>query len=68
MPITAFTIGVSRTINLGNFESLRVESSITWELSADQGVEQQKELAQVQLRGLLEQTYKQYAADKKKSA
>ena len=58
MPITAFTVGTSRTINLGNFESLRFEASVTYELEPDgPPLEKYKELAQVELRKLMEETY-----------
>ena len=29
MPITQFSVGASRTKNLGNFESLRIEATVT---------------------------------------
>lgn len=68
MSISQFTIGVSRTMNLGNFESLRVEASITWDLDSNDGngIEMAKAKAQTQLRQLLEETYRNY--EKKKSA
>ena len=34
MPIKQFSIGFSRTINLGNYESARVEASVTIETEA----------------------------------
>jgi hypothetical protein len=59
MPITAFSVGASRTINLGNFESLRVEASVTYELEPDgPPLEKYKDLAQGELRKLLEDTYR----------
>lgn len=68
MSIKQFTIGVSRTMNLGNFESLRVEAAITWDLDPNDGngIEMAKAKAQTQLRQLLEETYRNY--EKKKSA
>ena len=68
MPLTEFTIGVSRTINLGNFESLRIEASVRWDLEDTDNptsVARQKQLAQAELRNLLELTYKNYEAKKK---
>lgn len=56
--MTQFTIGCSRTINLGNFESMRVEASVTFTLSDDDEPETKKIEAQQELRALLEQTYK----------
>ena len=67
--ITQFSIGCSRTINLGNFESLRVEASITIDCPEDGDFPQMKIGAQTQLRQLLEDTYKaqhQDQQDKKK--
>lgn len=58
MPITAFSVGASRTINLGNFESLRVEANVTMEVPKDGAAEMLHERAQTELRLLLEQTYK----------
>ena len=59
MKIEQFVIGVSRTINLGNFESLRVEASITVNPETD-SLELAKAQAQTQLRQLLEETYRSY--------
>jgi hypothetical protein len=67
--ITQFNIGCSRTVNLGNFESLRVEASITVDCPEDGDFLQMKLAAQSQLRQLLEETYRaQYEDRKKKSA
>jgi hypothetical protein len=56
--ITQFTIGFSRTINLGNFESCRVESSVTVAVSEESAdMPAHVEAAQVELRRLLEETY-----------
>ena len=67
--ITQFTVGCSRTINLGNFESLRVEATIRVDCPEDGDFPQMKIGAQTQLRQLLEDTYKaQYDDRKKKSA
>lgn len=65
MKIESFTIGVSRTINLGNFESLRVEAQLTVNPDTE-SLELAKAQAQQQLRQLLEETYRSY--EKKKSA
>jgi hypothetical protein len=63
MAIKEFTIGVSKTINLGNFQSYRVEASIVWEvkdtaIAAGLSYDEQTTAAQNDLRNLLEQTFK----------
>jgi hypothetical protein len=65
--ISQFSIGTSRTINLGNFESLRLEASITVDCPEDGDFPQMKIAAQEQLRHLLEETYKAQHADRKKN-
>jgi hypothetical protein len=54
-----FTIGCSRTINLGNYESLRIEASVTIAVDENNVGEfpQIKRDAQAELRRLLEETY-----------
>jgi hypothetical protein len=60
--ISQFSVGCSRTINLGNFESLRIEATITF--NVPEGAQDDnrfvvlKETAQVELRQLLEDTYR----------
>lgn len=64
-----FTIGFSRTINLGNFESCRVEATITTGLPPDVKAEEYDRLlgaAQAELRRLLVETYKAQYDDRKK--
>lgn len=56
--IKQFTIGFSRTINLGNFESARVEASVVLEVEPDHNLELLKDAAQMQLRDLLERTWR----------
>ena len=58
MAIKQFTIGVSKTINLGNFQSYRVEASVTVDLDPNLTNRQQMDTAQQELRNLLEATYK----------
>lgn len=64
-----FTIGFGRTINLGNFNSARVEASITTALPENVSAEEYDRLhqaAQVELRNLMVATYKaQYEAHTK---
>ena len=61
--IKSFKVGCSRTINLGNFESIRVEAQIEIEVepeaSENTSVWQAHRIsAQTELRSLLEDTYK----------
>jgi hypothetical protein len=63
--IKEFSVGCSRTINLGNFESLRVEASVTIEVPETGDLQSLKDAAQVELRALLEDTYR---AQHKRSA
>ena len=56
-----FTVGFGRTINLGNFNSARVEASLTTALPDKVTATEYDvlcEAAQVELRNLLEQTYR----------
>lgn len=66
--ISQFTVGMSRTFNLGNFESLRIEGSITVDLNEGESLADAKAQAQQDLRTLMEQTYKAQHADRKKAA
>jgi hypothetical protein len=68
--VTQFTVACSRTINIGNFESVRVEASVTITVpqNGGQALESLKEMAQAELRNLLEQTYRQQYSDRKKLA
>lgn len=65
--ITQFTVGTSRTINLGNFESLRIEASVTI-VVGDDDYEQTVKQAQAELRLLLEETYRAQARKNGKAA
>ena len=61
--ITEFRIGCSKTINLGNFENIRVEASITVSPEEADHVSEAswdacRVAAQSDLRRLLEQTYR----------
>ena len=68
--ITQFSIGCSRTINLGNFESLRVEASVVMDVlendSSPSGRKELSEIAQAELRRLMEETYRAWDPKKKK--
>jgi hypothetical protein len=64
--IKQFSVGFSRTVNLGNFESARVEAQITIDVDEDVTFQQQVNAAQTELRLLLEDTWKsQLRKDKK---
>ena len=58
MAISEIRVGYSRTINLGNFESARVEASVTVDIPAGADPSEFKQNAQVELRELLEETWK----------
>ena len=55
--ITEFRVACSRTLNLGNFQSAKIEASVTVALGDDDDFPQQKLAAQKELRRLLEETY-----------
>ena len=66
--ITEFRIGCSKTINLGNFQNIRVEAAVTVAVdsldhSTDARWVRAHEGAQEELRRLLEQTYKTQLKD-----
>lgn len=59
--ITQFTIACSKTINLGNFQNIKIEAQVVVQVpdSADNDAYQQlKREAQAELTRLLEETYK----------
>jgi hypothetical protein len=58
MAIKEITIGFSRTVNLGNYESARVEASLKWEVEGDlNSWDEYMTHLQQELRVLLENTY-----------
>jgi hypothetical protein len=57
MAIKEITIGFARTVNLGNYESARVEASVTAELDKDWKLDTQIDGLQIELKGLLEKTW-----------
>ncbi len=57
MIINEIRIGIARTINLGNFESLRVEGSVTATIPEGDDLAAAKRSLQTELRMLLEETY-----------
>jgi hypothetical protein len=69
--IKQFTIGYSRTVNLGNFQSARVEAQVTYELGGIDRFETMdsvREYVQVELRRLMEDTWQaQHRVNKQES-
>ena len=68
MTISQFSVGTSRTINLGNFESLRIEASVTLDVDLSTDLVTLRSEAQKVLRQLLEDTYNAQHAERKKVA
>lgn len=56
--ITEFSIGCSKTINLGNYQSIRIEASVTATMDPGESLADASAAAQQELRQLLEDTYK----------
>lgn len=56
--VKEFTIGCSKTINQGNFNSLRVEFSVTVAVMEGEDWQQLAAQAQVDLRNKLNETYR----------
>lgn len=56
--ISEIRVGAARTINLGNFESLRIEASVTMAVGPHDNLSLLKVRAQTELRSILEETYR----------
>jgi len=56
--ITEFRIGCSHTVNLGNFNSIRIEASLTVAVPEGDDYQALCDRAQTALRELLEDTYR----------
>jgi hypothetical protein len=56
--ITRFQIGCSHTVNLGNFNSIRVECSLTVDVPEGDDYQVLADKAQKELRELLEETWR----------
>jgi hypothetical protein len=67
MALKEFSIGFSRTINLGRYESARVEASVTYIMEGTQLTEAVLDAAEVELRSLLEKTWKEQMKNGNKS-
>ena len=57
MKVKECTFGVARTINLGNYESLRLEHSVTVELSDGETVQHVRDEAFEQMRQTINAEY-----------
>lgn len=57
MRVKECTFGVARTINLGNYESLRLEHSVTVELSDGETVAEVRDAAFEQMRETINAEY-----------
>ncbi len=64
MKLKEFRIGVAKTINLGNYESLRVEAQVVYEVSENDELKDISSTAQAELRYLLAKTYREQYAKK----
>jgi hypothetical protein len=65
-----FTVGAAHTINLGHYESMRVEASVTFSVPEDEEtgpgqLDTIRRSAQIELRSLLEETYKAQKRERK---
>ena len=56
--IKSFSIAAAHTLNLGNYQSFRIEASLEIEVPEGDDYEVLKDRAQTELRRLLEETYK----------
>jgi hypothetical protein len=56
--ITEFRIGCAKTINLGNYQSIRVEASVTVAVPEGDDFDVLRQKAQGELKTLLEDTYR----------
>jgi hypothetical protein len=57
MAIKEITIGFARTVNLGNYESARVEASVKWEAEDDLTWDKYMAHLQEELSDLLKKTW-----------
>ena len=56
--IKQFSIAAAHTLNLGNYQSFRIEASLTVEVPEGDDFEVLRDKAQTELRRLLEETYR----------
>ena len=62
MAIKQFSVGASKTVNLGDYNSVRVEASIVYELAEGDDYYTQRERMMDALKSQLEATYKSQMA------
>ena len=58
MPISEFHLSVNRTINLGNYENLKIEASVKVSLAEGDDHATLRKEARAELRSLLEDAYR----------
>ena len=58
MPISEFTISVGRTINMENYENLKIDASVKVQLAEGDVYKTVRDEARVELRSLLEDAYR----------
>jgi hypothetical protein len=56
--ITEFRVGFCRTVNLGNYESAKIEAAVTVQIDDLDDLAEVRAEAQLELRALLEETWK----------
>jgi hypothetical protein len=66
MKITEIGISVSRTFNLGNFESLRVESNASASVEDESEIDAARAALLAECREALRQTYLEFRPNKEK--
>jgi hypothetical protein len=58
MPISEFSMSVGRTINLGNYENLKIDARVDVTINEGEDYEALREEAKTKLRALLEDAYR----------
>lgn len=67
MKIDSITIGISRTFNLGNYESLRVEASASASVDEDDDIEAARAECLCEVRSSLRSAYEEFKPKKGES-
>lgn len=68
MRIASLTFGVVRTLNLGNYESLRLESSVTIEPDGDDTTDSCRNQAMAEIRAGLTRQFDEFKKKAKQGA
>jgi hypothetical protein len=58
MRVTSVRVGAAKTINLGNYQSLRIEAAVEVDMTALDEIAEVRALAQTELERLMADTYK----------